>query len=1232
MQSFVFIYFTSCYFLLHAYCEHNEGDGDYLNVWAAEILGGKAAAHRVAARHGMELVGLVGSLEDHYVLRHRRLKRSSEPAHAHHSRISADEDVRWTQQQRTRRRVKRDDAKASTKSDNFRDPLWIGQWYLREGGIGHSDLRVREAWAQGITGRNVVVTILDDGIERDHPDLVDNYDELASIDINGNDKDPMPRYDMYNENKHGTRCAGEVAAKGDNNVCMVGVAYNSKIGGVRMLDGEVNDVVEAKSLSLNPDHIDIYSASWGPDDNGQVVDGPGNLARKAFERGVVKGRNGKGSIFVWASGNGGRDKDSCACDGYTNSIYTLSVSSASQNGRKPWYLEECASTLTTTYSSGGSHEKQIVTTDLHGRCTMEHTGTSASAPLAAGLCALALEANPGLTWRDLQHVVVRTSNPAPLRNGAEDWTTNGAGRNVSHVFGFGLMDAGAMVTLAKQWKTVPEQAVWIGHYNRAVSPIPSSGSLKLDVVVDTKGEINFLEHVQAEVTLTFHPRGALKILLTSPMGTVSTLLPLRPRDNKAKLISWKFLTVHCWGENPQGKWTLEILHPESRNSGELQSWRLLLYGTSTDPLKSKGGKNSRHIVMEDDETTHRIYGRGGSETQTATSGASSAATSGTVSTPIAQMANVVTTAATALAAATSSPSCHPQCFDKCHDGTPSGCYRCKNFRLGERGDCVEKCGPSHFVQTETVQDQVLRTCFHCHTSCATCSGPKASNCLSCPQSSFLDKHGLCLPCAAPCTNCSGAPTLCTACPAGFSLADEDCLSDADGATHCKPGTYLDLSSSGATGGVGPGHCLPCHSSCSTCSGPGSNSCLSCATGSVLQNQSVCVMNCDKGFYVADGICLECSRNPIACTACKGPLASDCTSCPTGWNLGPQGCTALECGSRQFVDGVQGGICSACHASCLTCKGPQLVDCLSCPSNFHLHKGKCLQQCPTSTFLDPLSHDCKECDASCMACQSPGSHMDCTSCFRGHLLLQGVCVSGQCGVGFYQTTKGGCDKCHNSCLTCKGPGPSNCVTCQRGPFALHRPTSKCVPCCDPSAGDSDACCICRNPSVKNVCVEEERAAEMMQLNPSPLADAPILVSPSSSSSSSFPLLITVIVLLILTVPFIIFVTLQIRSQGRFCFGSHQYSPLDQGGSGPVRVRGLNNIEKITLTEEDLRDEDELSDDIYVAPNYKDSSPLCQSAYTKDSTKTNYSSSKKDSANSSSFHVPLLDKPSTDLHYT
>ena len=85
------------------------------------------------------------------------------------------------------------------------------------------------------------------------------------------------RYDFSDSNRHGTRCAGQVAATPNNTLCIVGIAFNAQIGGIRMLDGQVmsiiisivsiisimlhdqvSDAVEAKSLSFNPDHIHIY--------------------------------------------------------------------------------------------------------------------------------------------------------------------------------------------------------------------------------------------------------------------------------------------------------------------------------------------------------------------------------------------------------------------------------------------------------------------------------------------------------------------------------------------------------------------------------------------------------------------------------------------------------------------------------------------------------------------------------------------------------------------------------------------------------------------------------------------------------------------------------------------------------------------------------------------------------------------------------------------------------------
>lgn len=116
---------------------------------------------------------------------------------------------------------------------------------------------------------------------------------------------------------------------------------------------------------------------------------------------IKNGRNGLGNLFVWASGNGGINQDNCNADGYVNSIYTITVSSATKAGLKPWYVEECSSILTTTYSSGLRTDPQnIITTDLIENlnekrsefCTESAGGTSASAPIAAAILALLLEA------------------------------------------------------------------------------------------------------------------------------------------------------------------------------------------------------------------------------------------------------------------------------------------------------------------------------------------------------------------------------------------------------------------------------------------------------------------------------------------------------------------------------------------------------------------------------------------------------------------------------------------------------------------------------------------------------------------------------------------------------------------------------------------------------------------------------------------------------------------------
>ncbi|CAH3133839.1 unnamed protein product [Porites lobata] len=573
----------------------------YSNTWVVHVEREKRFVDDLAERKGFINRGEIEGFNGHFLFEHKTLatRRSRRHAAEHTDNLLREPHVKFARQQKILRRSKR---------GYFLDPYYKDQWYLNNSGqtVGPRgfDINVTPVWRKNITGRGIVVTILDDGIEYTHPDLRQNYEPKASYDFNNHDSDPMPRYSKDNINKHGTRCAGEVAAGVNNNMCGVGVAYNSRIGGVRMLDGDVTDAIEAWSLGLARDFIDIYSSSWGPDDDGRTVDGPGPMAKKAFREGIRKGRGGLGAIFVWATGNGGHYDDYCNCDGYITSIYTVSIGAVNDRGKSPWYAEPCPSTLAVTYSSGETRgqDKQIVTTDLHHACTKGHTGTSAAAPLAAGIFALVLEANPKLSWRDLQHLIVNTSKVTDRQD--RDWQKNGAGHRVNHKYGFGVLDTAALVAAATSpnWRTVPEQHMCREQDHTDNKRIPARGTLTSSIIsTGCSGKTNCvtkLEHVRVYVTLSHKSRGSLRIVLTSPAGTRSELLAPRDRDYSSDGFSnWAFMTVFNWGENPAGVWKIEVSDTKGME-GEFKKWSIRLYGTCELSVNPKINPNDSKTCSE----------------------------------------------------------------------------------------------------------------------------------------------------------------------------------------------------------------------------------------------------------------------------------------------------------------------------------------------------------------------------------------------------------------------------------------------------------------------------------------------------------------------------------------------------------------------------------------------------------------------------------------------------------
>ncbi|XP_050295160.1 neuroendocrine convertase 2 [Anthonomus grandis grandis] len=563
-------------------------------------------AHHVAKRHGFVNMGpVLRSKTEYHFVNHALPPVRSRRSISHTRKLKSDPLIHTAIQQPGFKRVKRGykPLKVENLVQNIEphqdptDPYFVFQWYLKNtgqnGGKPKLDLNVEAAWAQGVTGKNITTAIMDDGVDYMHKDLKFNYNAKASYDFSSNDPFPYPRYTDDWFNSHGTRCAGEVAAARDNGICGVGVAYDSKIAGIRMLDQPyMTDLIEANSMGHEPNLIDIYSASWGPTDDGKTVDGPRNATMRAIVKGVNEGRNGLGNIYVWASGDGGEDDD-CNCDGYAASMWTVSINSAINDGQNAHYDESCSSTLASTFSNGAKEPNSgVATTDLYGKCTTTHSGTSAAAPEAAGVFALALEANPKLTWRDIQHLTVLTSKRNSLfdAKGRFHWTMNGVGLEFNHLFGYGVLDAGAMVALAKQWKTVPPRYHCEAGTVNKMQKIPSKGSLMLKINTNAcKGdstEVRYLEHVQAVISLNSTRRGDVELFLTSPMGTRSMILSRRQNDDDDRdgFSKWPFMTTHTWVEYPQGTWILEVkFNSEMPQVGFFKEWSLMLHGTKEPP-------------------------------------------------------------------------------------------------------------------------------------------------------------------------------------------------------------------------------------------------------------------------------------------------------------------------------------------------------------------------------------------------------------------------------------------------------------------------------------------------------------------------------------------------------------------------------------------------------------------------------------------------------------------------
>jgi proprotein convertase subtilisin/kexin type 2 len=122
-------------------------------------------------------------------------------------------------------------------------------------------------------------------------------------------------------------------------------------------------------------------------------------------------------------------------------------------------------------------------------------------------------------------------------------------------------------------------------------------TIDTDSCANKPNEVNYLEHVQAFISLKSSRRGDIVIFLTSPLGTRSLLLSKRPLDSDSQngFHKWPFMTTHAWAEKSRGTWKLEILfnNKNKETTGEFFEWILLLHGTKEQPYSSQSPLNER---------------------------------------------------------------------------------------------------------------------------------------------------------------------------------------------------------------------------------------------------------------------------------------------------------------------------------------------------------------------------------------------------------------------------------------------------------------------------------------------------------------------------------------------------------------------------------------------------------------------------------------------------------------
>ncbi|MEK2689449.1 S8 family serine peptidase [Bdellovibrio sp. GT3] len=301
------------------------------------------------------------------------------------------------------------------------DPMLGRLWGMNNSNNAGVDVGALQAWDITTGSKDVLVAVIDTGIDYNHPDLKENMwsnqaelNGQPGVDDDGNGivddiyganfvNAAKPTGNPLDDHSHGTHCSGTIGAKGDDGVGIVGVAWNVRLMGVKFLSADGSGSLEGALKGIDyavSMGATILSNSWGGGGYSETL-------KQAIQR-----ANDKGVLFVAAAGNESNDNDANPTYPATYDVpNVLSVAAIDEKGSLA------------SFSNYGKNKVHVAAPGVNIYSSTKnggyssYSGTSMATPHVSGIAALIASNEPGLNGIQIKERIMATAKPYPTLRG-----------------------------------------------------------------------------------------------------------------------------------------------------------------------------------------------------------------------------------------------------------------------------------------------------------------------------------------------------------------------------------------------------------------------------------------------------------------------------------------------------------------------------------------------------------------------------------------------------------------------------------------------------------------------------------------------------------------------------------------------------------------------------------------------------------------------------------------------